>query len=211
MIHDVLFPTGISIGATGGPEFLTRVTTTGSGHEYRNASWAHARGKWTVTQAVKIEEEKDELITFFRARRGKWAGFRLKDPFDHYAVETVFGTGDGALVNFQLGKTYDDGIVSVIRTIVFPVDNSVYTDADPVVIYVNGAEETGVTINYANGLVTFDTAPAADAVLSWTGEFHVPARFDNDHLNGLLTSNVIYDFQDINLVELRPEEVIEAV
>ncbi len=36
--HDILFPTAISRGSTGGPERRTDVVVLGSGHEERNAA-----------------------------------------------------------------------------------------------------------------------------------------------------------------------------
>ncbi len=47
------------------------------------------------------------------------------------------------------------------------------------VIKVAGVTKTVVTdYNIANGIVTFTSAPASMAALTWTGEFDVPVRFD---------------------------------
>jgi uncharacterized protein (TIGR02217 family) len=77
--HEVRFPDNIAYGATGGPEFATTVVATGSGHEKRNVNWAQARGRWDVASGLKKPAQIDELIAFFRARRGKAYGFRFKD------------------------------------------------------------------------------------------------------------------------------------
>lgn len=39
--HDVRFPTKISLRSSGGPERRTEIVVLGSGHEERNARWAH--------------------------------------------------------------------------------------------------------------------------------------------------------------------------
>jgi uncharacterized protein (TIGR02217 family) len=72
--HEVRFPDNIAYGATGGPEFATTVVATGSGHEKRNVNWAEARGRWDVASGLKKQAQIDELIAFFRARRGRAYG-----------------------------------------------------------------------------------------------------------------------------------------
>jgi uncharacterized protein (TIGR02217 family) len=69
--QEVRFPDNIAYGATGGPEFATTVVATGSGHEKRNVNWSEARGRWDVASGLKKQAQIDELIAFFRARRGK--------------------------------------------------------------------------------------------------------------------------------------------
>jgi uncharacterized protein (TIGR02217 family) len=81
--HEVRFPDNIAYGATGGPEFATTVVATGAGHEKRNVNWAEARGRWDVASGLKKQAQIDELIAFFRARRGKAFGFRFKDWTDY--------------------------------------------------------------------------------------------------------------------------------
>jgi hypothetical protein len=83
--HEVRFPDNIAYGATGGPEFATTVVATGAGHEKRNVNWAQARGRWDVASGLKKQAQIDELIAFFRARRGKAYGFRFKDWTDYKA------------------------------------------------------------------------------------------------------------------------------
>ena len=92
--HEVRFPDNIAYGATGGPEFATTVVATGSGHEKRNVNWSEARGRWDVASGLKKQAQIDELIAFFRARRGKAYGFRFKDWTDYRATGQLLGTGD---------------------------------------------------------------------------------------------------------------------
>jgi uncharacterized protein (TIGR02217 family) len=119
--HEVRFPDNIAYGATGGPEFATTVVVTGAGHEQRNVDWAEARGRWDVASGLKKQAQIDELIAFFRARRGKAYGFRFKDWTDYKATRQLLGTGDDALTQFQLVKLYPSGSVSEVRTITKPV------------------------------------------------------------------------------------------
>ena len=131
--HEVRFPDNIAYGATGGPEFATTVVATGAGHEKRNVNWAEARGRWDVASGLKKQAQIDELIAFFRARRGKAYGFRFKDWTDYKATGQLLGTGDNVLTQFQLVKHYPSGSVIEVRTITKPVVGTVkvYLDGAP--------------------------------------------------------------------------------
>ena len=153
--HEVRFPDNIAYGATGGPEFATTVVATGAGHEKRNVNWAEARGRWDVASGLKKQAQIDELIAFFRARRGKAYGFRFKDWTDYKATGQLLGTGDDAQTQFQLVKHYPSGSVIEVRTITKPV-------AGTVKVYLDGVEQlSGWSVDTTTGLVTFSTAPAA--------------------------------------------------
>jgi uncharacterized protein (TIGR02217 family) len=123
--HEVRFPDNIAYGATGGPEFATTVVATGAGHEKRNANWAQARGRWDVASGLKKQAQIDELIAFFRARRGRAYGFRFKDWTDYKATGQLLGTGDDVLSQFQVVKHYPSGSVIEVRTITKPVAGTV--------------------------------------------------------------------------------------
>ena len=100
--HEVRFPDNIAYGATGGPEFATTVVVTGAGHEQRNVDWAEARGRWDVASGLKNQQPLDELIAFFRARKGKAYGFRLAAVLNHTRLRQLLSrehfSVDGTLI-----------------------------------------------------------------------------------------------------------------
>lgn len=51
--HEVRFPTGISLGFSGGPERRTKVIVLGSGAEERNARWAASRRRCDAGYGIK--------------------------------------------------------------------------------------------------------------------------------------------------------------
>jgi hypothetical protein len=135
--HEIRFPDNIAYGATGGPEFATTVVATGSGQEKRNVNWAEARGRWDVASGLKKQAQIDELIAFFRARRGR-----------------ALRSGDDSLTQFQLLKHYPSGSVSEVRTITKPL-------AGTGKVYLDGVEQlSGWSVDTTTGLVTFGTAPS---------------------------------------------------
>lgn len=191
------FPTDISYGSSGGPEYSTDVVMSQSGYEQRNVNWAQARAKFNVAHGVKTQSQLDALIAFFRARKGRAYGFRFKDWTDYTATGQWIGTGNGSQTVFQLQKLYTSGGVNEYRTITKPVSGTV-------AVYKNAVLQTsGYTVNTATGAVTFSVAPAAAVSVTADFEFDVPVRFDTDRLSAVLDSFGVHSWQDIPLVEVR--------
>jgi uncharacterized protein (TIGR02217 family) len=104
--HEVLFPSNISYGSSGGPKFKTTVFTSDSGYEQRNQDWQNVRCEYDVSQAIKDRDQMAELLDFFMARRGKAFGFRYLDWLDYDLNNQQIGVGDGTTTTFQVVKTY---------------------------------------------------------------------------------------------------------
>ena len=166
-------------------------------HEKRNVNWAQARGRWDVASGLKKQAQIDELIAFFRARRGKAYGIRFKDWTDHKATGQLLGIGDDALTQFQLVKHYPSGSVIEVRTITKPV-------AGTVKVYLDEVEQlSGWSVDTTTGLVTFSTAPAMGVEVTADFEFDVPVRFDTDHMAVTIETYRLHAWQQIPIVELR--------
>ena len=195
--HEVRFPDNIAYGATGGPGFATTVVATAAGHEKRNVNWVQARGRWDVASGLKKQAQIDELIAFFRARRGKAYGFRFKDWTDYKATGQLLGTGDAVETQFQLVKHYPSGSVIEVRTIIKPAVGTVK-------VYLDGAEQlSGWLVDTTTGLVAFSTPPALGVEVTADLEFDVPVRFDTDHMAVTIESYRLHAWQQISVVELR--------
>jgi uncharacterized protein (TIGR02217 family) len=192
------FPADISYGSSGGPEYSTDIVMTYGGHEQRNINWSQARARFNVAHGVKTKAQLDALIAFFRARKGRAIGFRFKDWTDYKASGQMLGTGNGALTQFQLVKTYASGATEELRIITKPVNGTVK-------IYLNGAlQSIGYTVNFTTGLVIFNSAPANGAAVTADYEFDVPVRFDTDRLSATLDAYGVHSWLDIPLIEVRP-------
>ncbi len=204
--EEVRFPTGIALGARGGPERRTEIVTLGSGREKRNARWAHARRKWDAGWGIKTVGALSEVVTFFEERRGRLNGFRWRDRLDHSsalpgAVVTPFdqtlGTGDGARTQFQLIKAYGTGDDPYLRPIVKPV-------AGTIRIAVDGAEiADGYAVDTATGAVTFAAPPEEGAQVTAGFQFDVPVRFDTDYLEVDLAAFEAGAIPSVPVIEVR--------
>ncbi len=190
-------PVDISYGSSGGPEYSTDVTITHGGYEQRNINWAAARARYNVAHGVKSQAQLDDLIAFFRARKGKAYGFRFKDWTDYQGIAEVIGTGDGETTHFQLVKAYTSGGITETRVISKPVAGTVLVYLDEVL------QNSGVSVDTTSGIVTFSNAPAAGVSVAADFEFDVPVRFDSDRLSASIDRYGSHSWMDIPLVEVR--------
>lgn len=164
----------VGYGWQGGPQFNTRLVTTQSWMERRNAQNIECRHSYTLPMAnISSIEYLQTLKSAYLACRGMLHSFKIKDYSDYQARGEVFGEGDGVATVFQLRKVAVFGPATYSRTIVKPNDGV-------------AVRESGVPVSTSvdplTGLVTFASAPADGAILTWTGEFCVPVRFNSDTL-----------------------------
>ena len=201
--HDVAFPLAIGAGASGGPEFLTTVTETVSGHEARASLWATGRLQYDAGPGLRSEEDVKSVIRFFRARKGRAHAFRFRDPVDctSGAGETpgpfdeVLGAADGERSDFPLIKRYGEDDDAELRRITHP-------EAGSVVVAVDGVPVTDGWVLEAGGLVRFSSAPASGLVTAGF-RFDVPVRFAEDRLEASVGAWRAGDLVSVPLVEVR--------
>lgn len=180
--HDVSLPNAFQYGSTFGGGFSTVVQGTSTGHEYRLARQQQARHRYRLLKTLQSQAEALALKTFAIARRGALHSFRLKDWSDYTSaadgttaptvLDSFIGVGDGAQVQFQLYKTYDQsGAAPYHRTIELPV-------AGTVVAALDGAGTGAFTFTNPGGIVTFTSPPGIGVIVTAGYQFDVPVRFD---------------------------------
>jgi len=198
------FPVKIGIGVSGGPSWSTIVNKGFSGFESRNQNWSQVRNKYQLDLVAQPLSYFQTVMNFFLAVNGMKDGFRLLDLTDYQATQqsTSPATGDGSNKIFQLQKVYIVGAAngvqrSYTRNISKPIMGHLggtspailLTDfqgtqlQDTVLLFDNGAQKvlnTDYTVDATTGLVTFTTAPTSGHVITWTGQYHIPVRFDSD-------------------------------
>ncbi|MFM9887564.1 MAG: TIGR02217 family protein [Burkholderiales bacterium] len=208
--HEIRFPTQISRGATGGPERRTDIVVMGSGHEERNARWAHSRRNYNAGYGVRSLDDLHAVIAFFEERRGRLHGFRWKDHADWKscppeatlsASDQQIGIGDGNATAFGLIKRYGGQHAPYDRRITKPVSGTV-------VVAVAGSpviEGVAFDVDVSAGLVHFRTGrlPPPGAIVTAGYAFDVPVRFDTDRLEVNLSGFRHGAIPAIPVVEIR--------
>ena len=103
--------------------------------------------------------------------------------------------GDGVSTQFQLARVIGGIGYDIIQNVV----------GTPVV-YVNGSVTVAFSIS-STGVITFTSAPASNALLTWTGSFYFYVRFDEDTLDctRVYTQNSGADIWDVSAIKFTSE------
>jgi uncharacterized protein (TIGR02217 family) len=191
------FPTDISFGSMGGPEFCTDIISTHGGHEYRNIRWSKPRARYNVAYGIHTDEQLARVRDFHYVMRGRAIGFRFQDPLDHTAAQSKIGLGDGTKKHFQLVKHYQlndsDNFTREIRK---PVAGSVQ------IYFGEDICDAAWHLDATKGEIIFGVAPVAGTKIMADFMFDVPVRFDSDHLPMRLEKHRAAQFMDIPLLEI---------
>lgn len=203
---EVRLPVELERGALGGPGFLTNVFPLNSGKEQRNQIWSVDRGKWDIGYGIQTREDALQVRNFFMARRGRARGFRFRDWTNYttfnrstqsHDLQGFTADGDGTTSAFQMQYRYtDDGNFYFDKTIYKPVASTIRA-------YVDGVEDTGISVDSTTGIVTFSSPPAYSSWLTWQGDFDLPVRFDVDNLEGVVTNVNVISYPSIPIVEIK--------
>jgi uncharacterized protein (TIGR02217 family) len=198
-------PEFIERGSRFSPTFRNVIQESISGNEQRFAQWTKCRGvgdlSWGLQNSSDPQGDFKAILAMYRAHFGSLYPFRFRDWSDYQATNSVFGTGDATKTNFQLSMTYDPQAILLGTAGTYFYVRDITLLASTPVIKVNNVVTTAYTIS-SSGLVTFTTAPAAAAQLTWSGEFDVPVRFDSD------TLPVVLNEADLASISIPIKEVI---
>lgn len=155
-------------------QWSTRVVTLANGNEKRNVNWSQPKQSFSAPFQNITAEAARALKAAHYATRGMAYGFRFKDWADFQATNEPLGIAPSGSTPVQLVKTYDFGAEAYTRKISKPV-------AGTVTVRSNGTPVAG-TLDPVTGLFTPSSPWAGGGVLTWTGEFDVPVRFNSDQL-----------------------------
>jgi uncharacterized protein (TIGR02217 family) len=160
------------------PTWSTAITTARSGRERRRQNWSYPIWQFKLHYEVLRDRpaapDLARLTAFFNMHAGRQRQFLFLDPTDNAVTNQPFATGDGVSRTFQLTRAMAVGAIAFAEPIA--------AVQGPPTVFVNGAAASGFTIG-AFGAITFAAAPAAGAVLSWSGRFLFACRFDQDDLD----------------------------
>jgi uncharacterized protein (TIGR02217 family) len=192
-------PESIENGARRIEREPVEIVRTDGGHEVRNVRHAQALFEYDIDFGPNEYEEADQeaVYAMWRASRGGLYAFRFRDwdPKNSVLTDEAIGTGNASRTAFQITQTYTVGGVSAVRNITRPV-SSFTVKKDGV------TQVSGYSIDYATGILTFSVAPANGVVVSVTGVFDIPVRFDLSlEATGLYAH--LEQYETIHLVEVK--------
>ena len=185
---------GLSWDISVSPAFSTKVHRAVSGYEVRAAFMAYPLWtfnlKYDLIRDSVTNNELDTLLGFFNARQGQFDSFLYTDPADSAYTAMAFGTGTGSQTQFQITRSRGGFVEPVMNLNGAPL------------IYIAGVLQT-VGTNYSissTGVVTFVTAPAASAALTWTGAFYYRCRFLSDNIAPSQWAQNLYSLSKLDFV-----------
>jgi len=195
MFLEQRFPTNISIGMRGGPEFSTFIAESSAGYEIRNVNWFEARNKYEITKAITNEKDREQILAFFRLTKGKAIGFRFKDHSDFKVQNQSLFEGDGQTNSFQLFKLYELGTDYYKRIITKPVKGTFSIAVCK--------PNIGYSVDFTSGIIRFsENLPKGCKVIA-SFEFDVPVRFNSDYLELINHHQKIYSIDRLELIEIK--------
>ena len=141
---------------------------------------------WSTAAKAQLQT----LVGFFNARNGAADTFLYTMPDDSSVTAQQFGTGDGSTKGFQLVRTFGS------------FDEPVKDVNGTPSVYVGGVLKTAGT-DYtlsATGKVTFTSAPANAAALTWTGSYYWRCRFMQDSTDFNKFLRDLYEAKKVEMV-----------
>lgn len=178
--------------------FNTKVREALNGRESRLQRQDFRTLRWTIKHEFLRDmasyPEVATLWDFYNACAGRFGCFYFYDPTEPEASAHQFGIGDGTTKTFTITKP-----VGKNSAIVEPVRAFWNSPA----VTINGTPNTQFTIA-PWGAITFTTAPAAGAVLRWSGKALYVCRFEEDELSMEQLVKSIWSPSGFEIKSLRP-------
>lgn len=125
---------------------------------------------FNVLRTAASLAELQTLLGFINQVYGPTYLWGYTDPDDNSVTNQQFAEGNGSTTLFQLIRTYGR------------FNEPVFLLNGAPIIYVGGVQQTlGTNYNIsATANVSFQAAPAPGQLLTWTGSYYLPCRFDED-------------------------------
>lgn len=194
MFYDIVFPESISMKSSYIIEYNTIINKSKNGNELRIPNYDYPLLSYNVINDIKTKKELEDIINFFKLVKGRAYGFKFKDWLDYKVINQNIAVADGEQKDFQLIKTYNINNKLQTRKITKPKQVSIFIN--------NQNITTNISINYENGIITFNTPPEKDTIISASFEFYVPVRFDNDKIEIVMKNEKVGEIKDLKIVEL---------
>ena len=178
-------------------EWKTDVVEYDNKNNQRNAVWSSPRRHWFINFAFMEKRIRDRIIEIFNRSRGMYDSSLLKDEDDYSAIADF--AGDGGTKTFQLYKTY------------YPLTAETWSEdkkdikEGTVTVKIDGTPQpAGWSVNYTTGIITFDTAPANEAVIEISFQFYFRVIFATDTYKDtkIWPKNTHYTSEILELIEV---------
>lgn len=199
-MSNAVFPSfpGLTWNIARKPQWSTVTKTSVSGREFRSGQFSYPLWRYKLSYSVlrgtAALPEVQQIAAFFNARGGSFDTWLYTDPDDSAVVAQQFGTGNGTTKDFQLVRAFGGYAEPV-----FDLNGA------PAIFKAGVLQTVGThyTVSAA-GLVSFVTAPANGASLTWTGNFYWRCRFLQDALDLNQFLKALWELKTLEFVTVKP-------
>lgn len=144
--------------------FNTLLTKYEDGKEQRRKKWSAPKRAFSITLKSRTSAIIQQLWDFYIARDGAYESFHFVNLNENPVTNEYVGSGDSVTTVFNLAHSpLPSGSITVSAS------------------GVSKEETTDYTLNRTTGVITFNTAPTGDNILS-TYSFAYTVRFAEDRL-----------------------------
>lgn len=190
---------GVSWPVGRSPMWSTDKQVTVSGRVTTLQYFSYPRYKYELTFDVLRSDSNLEwqtLVAFYNRVGGGALLFQFNDTDNTSVTDQALGTGDGTTTAFQLVRTMTGTGANVfVEPVWVPIGTPV--------VKINGTPTVLFTLG-ATGLITFNTPPANGALLTWTGTYNWPCRFDDDTAS---FQKLMTNFWDLKKISFTTEKL----
>jgi len=179
------------------PNFNTSIQPAFSGIETRVGYMALPRWTWKLKydclRSSPVEQEQQALLGFFLAHLGAQSNFLYEDLSDNYVSGQLIGQGDGVSTDFQLVRSFQN----IFTEPIFEIN-------DQPTMYLDGVASAAWQL-LPKGIVRFNAAPAAGAVITADFYYFFRVRFNADQTSFRNLWLGMWDNQDLELISVLGE------
>lgn len=190
-----IFPTlkGLGFPRQRNPEWKSQVEEAVSGLSTGYGYWTYPRRHYVLQvnflRSDAAYQEWQTLVGFFNQVGGQAGLFLFDDPLDDSVTDQANGQGDGSTTTFQLVRSLGG------------FTEPVYALNGSPTVKVAG---TVTSVTVSNGQITFATAPANGAAITWSGSYYWVCRFEADLME---FDEFLSGFQSVKSIKFRTEKL----
>ena len=153
------------------PDWAGIVQKTVTGRVVAATYQQYPRYKFAVKFDVLHQADFETLVGFFNQQQGNVVPFLFDaGPGNDSVTAQALGSGDGTTKTFQLLRSMGGNAEPIAAAF------------GTLTAYVNGTAASATFNSPSNGYVTFASAPASGAAITWTGNYYFQCRFSKGSL-----------------------------
>jgi uncharacterized protein (TIGR02217 family) len=191
-----------------GTEFLIEsainISTLKSGNETRTCTQNFAKKKYNILLGKLSEVQVREIFSFFSITKGPLNSFRFKDITNYKVINQGLLKIDE--LNYQIVQPLRILSYNGLQTVETNKKITKLVDGT-IEIFLNSniLDKSKYTINFNDGIITFNQPQNDQDSLNITCEFDIPVRFENQNISLKYTQGGFELSGPINLIEVLDE------